>query len=87
MALALIDGDIRRPRGLVERYRNLGRAAGHRREVLGADRFVGQIDLGGLPSPMVRRSIELLATEVAPVVRRETRTPTENTVAPSAAVS
>jgi alkanesulfonate monooxygenase SsuD/methylene tetrahydromethanopterin reductase-like flavin-dependent oxidoreductase (luciferase family) len=87
MALALIGGDIRRPRGLVERYRNLGRAAGHRREVLGADRFVGQIDLGGLLSPMVRRSIELLATEVAPVVRRETRAPTANTVAPSAAVS
>jgi alkanesulfonate monooxygenase SsuD/methylene tetrahydromethanopterin reductase-like flavin-dependent oxidoreductase (luciferase family) len=42
------------------------------REILGIDRFIGQIDLGGLPPDLVSRSIELLATEVAPVIRKET---------------
>ncbi|AWS43591.1 LLM class flavin-dependent oxidoreductase [Streptosporangium sp. 'caverna'] len=42
------------------------------RELLGADRFIGQIDLGGLPPHLVERSIELLATEIAPVIRKET---------------
>ncbi|MEV4237031.1 hypothetical protein AB0J47_17845 [Nocardia sp. NPDC049737] len=33
-------------------------------------------DFGGLPAHMVSDSIELLATEIAPVIRRETRPPT-----------
>ncbi|HET9079622.1 MAG TPA: LLM class flavin-dependent oxidoreductase [Trebonia sp.] len=41
-------------------------------EVLGHDRFLAQIGLGGLPFADTARSIELLASEVLPVVRRET---------------
>ncbi|MER5185633.1 LLM class flavin-dependent oxidoreductase [Streptomyces sp. NPDC002896] len=44
------------------------------RELLGIDRFMGQIDFGGMPPGMVNDSIELLATEVAPAIRRETPT-------------
>jgi probable LLM family oxidoreductase len=35
-------------------------------------RFMAQIDIGGLPAAKVAEVIELIATEVAPVVRRET---------------
>lgn len=42
------------------------------RELLGHDRFLAQIGLGGLPFAETARSIELLATEILPVVRRET---------------
>ncbi len=45
-------------------------------ELLGHDRFLAQIGLGGLPFADTARSIELLATEVLPVVRRETSAPT-----------
>ena len=41
-------------------------------DLLGHDRFLAQIGLGGLPFADAARSIELLATEVLPVVRRET---------------
>lgn len=41
-------------------------------EILGHDRFLAQIGLGGLPFADTARSIELLATEVLPVIRRET---------------
>ncbi|MFG3518546.1 hypothetical protein [Streptomyces bobili] len=44
------------------------------RELLGIDRFMGQIDFGGMPPTMVNASIELLATEVAPTIRKETAT-------------
>jgi hypothetical protein len=43
----------------------------YQREIFGHQRFLAQIDLGGLPFSMVARTIELLAAEVAPVVRRE----------------
>ena len=42
------------------------------RTLLGTDRFLGQADLGGLPPRLVRQSIELFATEVAPVIGKET---------------
>jgi alkanesulfonate monooxygenase SsuD/methylene tetrahydromethanopterin reductase-like flavin-dependent oxidoreductase (luciferase family) len=42
----------------------------YERELFGHDRFLAQIDLGGLPYARVARSIELLATEVAPVLRK-----------------
>jgi len=42
------------------------------REVLGIERYIGQIDVGALPFAMSAESLELYATEVAPVVRRET---------------
>ena len=42
----------------------------HERELFGLDRFLAQIDLGGLPYPKVASTIELLANEVAPAVRQ-----------------
>ncbi len=44
----------------------------YQHEVFGHQRFMAQIDIGGLPYKKVAQTIELLATEVAPVVRRET---------------
>ena len=41
-------------------------------ELLGIDRFLAHIDMGYLPWDMVAGSVELFATEVAPVIRRET---------------
>lgn len=41
-------------------------------ELYGHQRFIAQMDIGGLPFSKVAESIEMLATEVAPVVRRET---------------
>jgi len=38
-------------------------------QLLGVDRFIGQIDWGGLPRPLVEESITRLATEIAPRVR------------------
>ncbi|MBI0577917.1 LLM class flavin-dependent oxidoreductase [Neobacillus cucumis] len=40
-------------------------------ELFGHQRFLAQIDIGGVPFKNVAKSIELLATEVAPVVRKE----------------
>ena len=42
-------------------------------ELFGHQRFLAQVDIGGLPFNKVAKNIELLATEVAPVVRRETK--------------
>ncbi|MGI3786081.1 MAG: LLM class flavin-dependent oxidoreductase [Janthinobacterium lividum] len=42
------------------------------REVLGIDRFFGQVDWGGLPRGRVEESIARLAGEIAPAVRRAT---------------
>jgi probable LLM family oxidoreductase len=47
-------------------------------QLLGHDRFLAQVGLGGLPFADTARSIELLATEVLPVVRRETRGQTKD---------
>jgi probable LLM family oxidoreductase len=44
----------------------------YQHELFGHQRFLAQIDIGGIPYDKVARTIELLATEVAPVVRRET---------------
>lgn len=41
-------------------------------ELFGHRRFIAQLDIGGMPFHKVVEGIELLATEVAPVVRRET---------------
>jgi probable LLM family oxidoreductase len=41
-------------------------------ELLGIDRFMGQIDVGNLPWSMTLESLELYMTEVVPVVKRET---------------
>ena len=39
------------------------------KEMFGIDRFLAQLDLGGLPFPKVVQAIELLATHVLPAVR------------------
>jgi len=41
-------------------------------DLLGIDRFIGQIDVGNPPWKMTLDSLELYMTEVAPVIRRET---------------
>jgi probable LLM family oxidoreductase len=40
-------------------------------EIFGHDRFLGQISVGTMPHDKVMRAIELLGTEVAPIVRAE----------------
>lgn len=40
----------------------------YQRELFGHQRFLAQIDIGGLPFAKVARVIELLATKIAPVV-------------------
>jgi len=44
----------------------------HQYEIFGHSRFLAQMDIGGLPFEKVAEGIELLATEVAPIVRKET---------------
>ncbi|MFK2825206.1 LLM class flavin-dependent oxidoreductase [Bacillus sp. B190/17] len=41
-------------------------------ELFGHKRFIAQMDIGGLPFKKVAEAIELLAVEVAPIVRKET---------------
>lgn len=41
-------------------------------ELFGHQRFLAQLDIGGQPFTNVAKGIELLATEVAPIIRRET---------------
>jgi probable LLM family oxidoreductase len=43
----------------------------YQHELFGHQRFIGQIDIGGMPFDKVAQAIEPLGTEVAPVVRRE----------------
>lgn len=40
-------------------------------ELFGHQRFLAQLDIGGVPFKKVAQSIELLATEIAPAVRKE----------------
>ncbi|MEH7115989.1 LLM class flavin-dependent oxidoreductase [Neobacillus vireti] len=42
-------------------------------ELFGHQRFIAQIDIGGMPFKKVAENIERLATEVAPVIRKETK--------------
>lgn len=41
----------------------------YERELFAHDRFLGQVDIGGLPYTKVAKSIELLATQVLPAMR------------------
>ncbi|MGG3449285.1 LLM class flavin-dependent oxidoreductase [Domibacillus aminovorans] len=43
----------------------------HQYELFGHQRFMAQMDIGGMPFNKVAKNIERLATEVAPVLRRE----------------
>lgn len=60
---AILAGD---PEEIVDRIR-------WQRDVLGIDRMLLQLDWGGMPHEMVRRSVELLGTEVAPALREDAR--------------
>jgi alkanesulfonate monooxygenase SsuD/methylene tetrahydromethanopterin reductase-like flavin-dependent oxidoreductase (luciferase family) len=42
-------------------------------ELFGHQRFIAQMDIGGMPFKNVAENIQRLATEVAPVIRKETR--------------
>lgn len=42
----------------------------YERELFGHDRFIAQLDLGGMPYAQVAQSIELLAEKVLPVLKR-----------------
>lgn len=55
-----------RPRHLLPPLPRLRR----QHELLHLDRFLGQVDLGGLPRHHVLQSIELLGTEVSAIARR-----------------
>jgi probable LLM family oxidoreductase len=44
----------------------------YERELFAHDRFLAQVDIGGLPYAKVANSIELLATHVLPAIRRHT---------------
>lgn len=43
----------------------------HQHELFKNDRFMMQLDIGGMPFSQVAKTIELLAIKVAPVIRRE----------------
>lgn len=45
----------------------------YQHEIFGHKRFIAQIDIGGIPFPKVAAGIELLASEIAPIVRKETK--------------
>jgi alkanesulfonate monooxygenase SsuD/methylene tetrahydromethanopterin reductase-like flavin-dependent oxidoreductase (luciferase family) len=47
----------------------------HEYRLFGHQRFLAQVDIGGLPFRDVARVIELLATRVAPVVKRDLANP------------
>lgn len=47
-----------------------------RMELLGINRFLGQIDVGNLPWAMVNESLELFITEVLPAIKQEATTAT-----------
>ncbi|MEH7491215.1 LLM class flavin-dependent oxidoreductase [Neobacillus niacini] len=44
----------------------------HQHELFGHKRFLAQVDIGGLPFNKVAKNIELLATEVAPAIKKAT---------------
>lgn len=44
----------------------------HQHEIFGHDRFLLQMSVGSIPHKKLLKSIELFATQVAPVIRRET---------------
>ncbi len=50
----------------------------YQHELFGHQRFMAQMSVGTMPHAQVMRSIELLGTEVAPVVRKELAGSTQN---------
>ncbi|MDM5334405.1 LLM class flavin-dependent oxidoreductase [Ureibacillus composti] len=43
----------------------------YQHELFGHERFLAQVDIGGIPFKQIAKTIELLATKVAPIVNRE----------------
>jgi len=68
---------LRSPRGalVVGSPQEVARKILYQHELFGHDRFLAQISVGTLEHEKVLRSIELLATEVAPVVRKSVARP------------
>ena len=68
---------LRSPRGalVVGSPQEVARKILYQHELFGHDRFLAQISVGTLEHEKVLRSIELLATEVAPVVRKSVAKP------------
>jgi len=50
----------------------------YQHQLFGHQRFMAQMSVGTMPHAQVMRSIELLGTEVAPVVRKELAGSTQN---------
>ena len=50
----------------------------YQHELFGHQRFMAQMSVGSMPHAQVMRSIELMGTEVAPVVRKELAGSTQN---------
>jgi probable LLM family oxidoreductase len=65
--------ELRSPRGalVVGSPREVAEKILFQHEVFGHDRFMAQMSVGAMPHADVMRSIELMGTEVAPVVRAE----------------
>lgn len=42
-------------------------------EVYGMDRYIGQIDMGGVPIGKIKRTIDLLGEKVIPEVKKYTK--------------
>ena len=57
-------------KGVAEMTRVVRPGGMYERELFAHDRFLCQIDIGGLPYTKVARSIELLATVVLPAIGR-----------------
>jgi alkanesulfonate monooxygenase SsuD/methylene tetrahydromethanopterin reductase-like flavin-dependent oxidoreductase (luciferase family) len=45
----------------------------YQHELYGHQRFLAQVDFGGLPFSKIEKIIDLLANKVAPAIRRETK--------------
>ncbi|MBM7607191.1 alkanesulfonate monooxygenase SsuD/methylene tetrahydromethanopterin reductase-like flavin-dependent oxidoreductase (luciferase family) [Lysinibacillus composti] len=43
----------------------------YQHELFGHERFLAQVDIGGIPFKQIAKTIELLATKVVPIVNRE----------------
>ena len=45
----------------------------YQHELFGHQRYIAQMDFGGVPMERLERNLELLATEILPAVRKYTR--------------
>jgi alkanesulfonate monooxygenase SsuD/methylene tetrahydromethanopterin reductase-like flavin-dependent oxidoreductase (luciferase family) len=45
----------------------------HQREMFGHQRYIGQMDFGGMPFEKLRRNVEIIGEEILPAIRKYTR--------------